>query len=292
MYNVKVRYFSNGDMQIRFYREPILPVDLEFNYATGELYERKRSDGKIEEWNPFTEEWEIMTVIDEDKAKESLRISGNRSKACVYDIARSNRWDWFLTFTFSPDKVDRESYSACSGKLKQWLDYMRRKNPGMKYLVVPEEHKKGGWHFHGLFADCPELTFQESGHRDSSGRQIYNLLDYNLGFTTATRVSDSRKAAGYLTKYITKSLTSQTAGKKRYWASRNCARPAEETYCIPGNYMVKMQELGIDADYIKRVGTPTGNVVTYIEVNKSPEDFSELCARHDVFLGKEHISEN
>ena len=285
MYNVKVRYFEGGNVQIRIYGRPVAPSDIKFSESTGEIFERVRDDGRREEWNPFTEEWELMQVYDEEKAVHSLQSSGNRSKACVYDIARSNRWDWFLTFTFSPEKVERENYSDCQRKLTTWLNNIRKRvSPNMKYLVVPEEHRKGGWHFHGLFADCPELTFQDSGHRDSSGRQIYNLLDYKLGFTTATRVSDSGKAAGYLTKYITKSLTFQTAGKKRYWASRNCERPQEDTFLMSENYMVKLQRLGVDADYIKRVVTPTGNTVIYVEVNDCREGFRELCERYKIDL--------
>lgn len=288
MYNVKVRYFDSDNVQIRFYQRPIDPTYIDFSECTGEIFERVRYDGKEEIYNPFTEEWEQLPEMDEEKAALYLRRSGNRSKACVYDIARSNCWDWFLTFTFNFAKVDRYNYDTCVKALSKWLNNIRvRKAPDLKYIVVPEQHKDGAWHFHGLFADCSGLTFKDSGVLDQSGRPVYNLTDYKLGFSTATKVTSSQRAATYICKYITKDLAGKTAGKKRYWASRNCARPAEETYNIMGSYMDKLRDLGVDADYIKRVSTPTGNVVTYVEMNHCPADFREICAKHDLFLGED-----
>lgn len=292
MYNVKVRYFDSDNVQIRFYEKPIALADLKFLDSTGEIFERVRDDGRRLEWNPFTEEWELMQEYDEEKAAHSLRSSGNRSKSCVYDIARANRWDWFVTFTFNGELVERYNYDACVKKLTVWLNNVRkRKATGLKYIVVPEPHKDGAWHFHGLFADCSGLTFSDSGITDKNGRRVYNIADYKLGWCTATRVSSSQKAANYICKYVTKDLASKTAGKKRYWASRNCDKPVEETFSIPGNYMDKLRELGVDADFIKRVASPTGNVITYIEMNNCPDDFREICAKHDVFIGEECYSD-
>ena len=45
------------------------------------------------------------------------------------------------------------------------------------------------WHFHGLLANCDNLTFNDSGHIDKRGRIIYNLTNYKLGFSTATKVT-------------------------------------------------------------------------------------------------------
>lgn len=62
---------------------------------------------------------------------------------------------------------------------------------------------------------------------DGKGRQVYNVTCYKLGFTTATKVSDPAKAAGYLAKYITKELA-VPRGKKSYWASKGLSRPQED----------------------------------------------------------------
>ena len=282
MYNVKVKKFAGDSVQIRFYETPIVDPEVKFSHSTGEIYERKRSDGRIEVWNPFTEEWERVKEFSDDKLLHSFLSSRNRSKAVIYDIARSNIWEWFLTFTFSPEFSDRYDYEECSKKLSMWLRNMKRRgNPDMMYLVVPEQHKDGAWHFHGLFSNVPAFKFVDSGKHDSSGRTIYNIGRYKWGFTTATQVSDSGKACGYLVKYISKDLIESTFGKKRYWASRNCNRPVEYTYCIPGDVLGKLQLLDIDPDFIKKVGTPTGNHITYIELSGG-KSVLDLCDKSTV----------
>ena len=282
MYNVKVKVFAGDSVQIRIYDRPVLDPGVSFSQSTGEIYERKHPDGKIEIWNPFTEEWERVKDISDEKLLRSYISSCNRSKSCIYDIARSNLWEWFLTFTFSPEFSDRYDYQECSKKLSMWLRNMKRRgNPDMRYLVVPEQHKDGAWHFHGLFAEVPAFQFVDSGKRDASGRVIYNVGRYKWGFTTATKVSDSGKACGYLVKYISKDLIEATFGKKRYWASRNCLRPVEKTYCIPGNYLHKLQALEVDADFVKRVDTPMGNHVTYVELSHG-ESILDLCDKSAV----------
>lgn len=284
MYNVKVKVFAGDSVQIRIYDKPILDPAVSFNESTGEIYQRKRSDGKIEIWNPFTEEWERVRDISGDKLLRSYISSRNRSKACIYDIARSNIWEWFLTFTFSPEFSNRYDFCECSKKLTAWLNNVRKRgNPDMIYLVVPEQHKDGAWHFHGLFSNVPAFNFVDSGKRDASGRVIYNIGRYKWGFTTATKVSDSGKACGYLVKYISKDLIEATVGKKRYWASRNCLRPVELTYCFPGKYLEKLQALEVDADFIKRIETPTGNHVTYVELSHG-ESVIDLCDKSMFFV--------
>jgi hypothetical protein len=97
-------------------------------------------------------------------------------------------------------------------------------------VVVPELHKSGRYHFHGVFSNCEGMTFKESGHYSDSGKEIYHVGNYRLGFTTATKVGESIKSAMYMGKYITKELCGHIRGKKRYWKSRNCNMPEEEKY--------------------------------------------------------------
>lgn len=102
-------------------------------------------------YNPFTEKVERMTEYRPQSIEEYARKSCSRA---IYDIARSDCWEWFLTYTFEQSKVDRYDYSWCSQKMSDWLKNMRRVCPDMKYIVVPEQHKDGAWHFHGLFKNC------------------------------------------------------------------------------------------------------------------------------------------
>lgn len=180
----------------------------------------------------------------------------NRKQAMqrVYDLARSNNWDWFLTMTFDGSTVDRYSYDDCVNALKRWTDIMYHQ--GNKWLIVPEQHKDGAYHFHGLVSGRLKLTpginpYTGKEILDKSGRPVYNVTNYRYGFTTVTSVSDSKKASGYLSKYLSKSLQ-VPKGKKRYWASKSLQRPAVE-------YLVLTREefkaLTIHAIYSKDIIT-------------------------------------
>lgn len=263
MYNIRIKRFAGSGVQISLYSTLVEEKD---------KGEKKKPREKEHEWlfNPFTGEmWDSL----EDKNKsESLRVSYIRTINSIYDIARCNTWDWFFTFTFAPDKVkDRYDYAELSKVMSQWLrNIHKRKCPDMVYLVVPEQHKDGAWHFHGLFANCEGLTMVDSGKQDDKSRPIYNIHDFKLGFTTATAVGDSAKACSYLVKYITKELCAATPNMRRYWASRNCVRPVEEFCILEGDYMEKLQKLMVDSKHYKSVENEYQKV-TYFEYSELPE---------------------
>ncbi len=163
----------------------------------------------------------------EDKDK-SIFESMARTKKSIYDYAFANTWEYFLTFTFDPKKVDRYNYDEVSKKMSNWFDMTRkRKAPNLKYLIVPEQHRDNAWHFHALISQIGSLSFIDSNKTDSTGKTIYNLKEFRLGFSTATKVSDTSKVSSYISKYITKSLVESTFNKKRYWVSRNLSKPLE-----------------------------------------------------------------
>ena len=46
----------------------------------------------------------------------------------IYKLACNNKpWDFFVTFTFNADKVDRYNFSEVSKKLSNWIDNIKRK---------------------------------------------------------------------------------------------------------------------------------------------------------------------
>ena len=147
-------------------------------------------------------------------------------------------------------------------KLSQWLKNMKKQCPDMIYIVVPEQHKSGRWHFHGLFANVDNMKFVDSGIVQN-GKRVYNVGKYRLGFSTATHIEDLSKTVSYLCKYITKDLCVNTKGKKRYWASRNVKLPEVYQYLVPFNDDIN-NELFNDISFIKTVFTEFVDI-KYIE---------------------------
>ena len=128
--------------------------------------------------------------------------SMRRAKANLRRLALANDFRWFVTLTLDPQKVDTHDGNAVVKKLNVWCSNMVQRY-GLKYILVPERHKKGGIHFHGFFSDC--LNAVPSGHFDKSGHPIFNLPQWSLGFTTAIELYDDyQKAVGYVCKYIGK----------------------------------------------------------------------------------------
>lgn len=251
-----------------------------FEYEGGtqiRLYERALKHGSIKNKN------EKESVNDEicnesnstrdsqddilDNKKRSEIESRNRTVQSLYGIARSNTWDFFLTITFNPQIVNSEDYDEVVRKTQNWLNNLKKRVcPNLKYLLVPELHADGKkWHFHGLLADCEELTLIETDIV-RNGKRVYNLGNWKYGFTEVTRVSDTRRVSSYITKYITKEVCDVTFGKKRYWASKNCIR-AEQLTTHDFIYDVQeyIKQIADDIKYMKTV-EHHGQKVYYIEV--------------------------
>ncbi|AXF52344.1 MAG: hypothetical protein [Inoviridae sp.] len=231
-------------------------------------YFYERIPDKADVWlNPFTGKQEkAPTMFDEKeyerKKQRSLASSMGRTVNAIYRLARANTWDWFITLTFNPDKVDSFDYSATVKKLSLWLNNAKKICPDMGYMIVPEKHPTSGrYHFHGLFKNCDGLGFVQSGHKDKKGRIVYNVGKYKLGWTTATEVTDNSRATKYIGKYINKDLCQVAFGKKRYWASRNLDEPEVTEVILDKDKMqMLVSRLSETASYIKRI--ENGEVTT------------------------------
>lgn len=178
----------------------------------------------------------------------SLFTSCNRSKNELYKLARANSWDYFLTLTFSREKVsDRTNYDYLRKITMIFFNNLKRIQPDLKFLGVPEQHKKleknnqRAWHFHFLIANCDKLTFEKLtniAYYNKVNEEVFSLVNWHYGFSTATKVKDNDRVTRYLSKYITKSLTAVTKGKSRYIASRNLNKAKEYKYMCHSDFFV------------------------------------------------------
>ena len=151
----------------------------------------------------------------------------HRSKTLVHDLVLCNNFDYFCTFTFNPDKIDRFNYARCSYAMRVWLHHQsdRSFSFGKKfhYLIIPEQHKSGAWHFHALISGYVG-SLHDSNHKSASGRPIFNITSFRSGFTTAVKIDDREAVSNYITKYITKDFI-KSFNKKRFFCSRGLKRP-------------------------------------------------------------------
>lgn len=145
----------------------------------------------------------------------------------IYDIAVLNDFQYFITFTLDSNKLDRFDYTLINTKLKKWLSNAVQRQDAM-YLVVPELHKNGAVHFHGLISGNFDLV--DSGYKTKKGVTIYNLKNWGYGFTTAIPLDDNKVAtAKYICKYITKD-TKRILGNLYYAGGKGLVREPIKYY--------------------------------------------------------------
>lgn len=267
-YNIRVIRYENGSFEIRQYSNPVNAV-YEGETCVTPIYQTGKKRKVNLEYNPFTDEMEKLRTIED--AERSAKNSLNRTKQNIYKFSRQADWEYFITLTFDGSKVNRYDFDECMGKANNWFNNQKkRKAPDLKYLFVPEQHKDGAWHIHGVIADVGEMSFADSGRVaigekayrrsdvNSEFATIYNLSGWRFGFSTATRVRDKYKVASYITKYITKDLCESTFGKKRYYRSRNIPELLEKGFIVEpkdfDSFMAKMVDsFGCGMVYQKEV---------------------------------------
>lgn len=309
-YNVRLIEYAEGEYQLRFYEKGIYSEEPYSEDQLDVLAENRALESeiaRIEGKNPFDSPGDVVEEFvvrsDEDKEK-SIRNSLNRTRSRLYEYVRANTWEWFLTFTFDDD-VDRFNYDACRKKIGKFLNHAReRYAPDLKYIIVPELHIHGvqneagdyAWHFHALASDVGSMKFVPAVNNQKfyngepnkyygsplltfypGGDPVYNIASYKQGFTTATRIRDSAKAAMYIVKYMTKDVCTKIPGKQRFSPSRNLTLPVKSIFVdediARGDLISAIDrycdKLNAKVTHTKRVQVTNDgydNAITYIEL--------------------------
>ena len=153
---------------------------------------------------------------------EKLSENIYRAKSRIFEYSFCNPWDFFFTGTLDPNKQDRTDLELWHKQLTQWFRDLGKKY-GMKiaFLLVPELHKDGAtWHIHGLLHGISLSLLQQFKTGDKMGTSlakkvqqgdvVYNWPEYQkrFGFCDLEPVKNHEAVSKYMTKYITKSLSS------------------------------------------------------------------------------------
>lgn len=174
---------------------------------------------------------------------EELYQQANRIKKRIRHYMLCNDFDLFWTLTFDSEKINSYDYLVVKAKIRAWLKGQREKHGKFSYLFIPELHKSGRLHFHGVTGGfSPTLTkarnIKTGRLVKKNGKQVYNADSYYLGFSTVTQIDSSEKVANYITKYITKELLAIPFGYKqpKYFSSRGLVKPIVSYENLERNY--------------------------------------------------------
>ncbi len=180
-FNTKVKNYPDGSQKLTVFNKPVY---IKPGYEFHEYKDRDRPT----EYN-----------TDGESRLDNL----HRTKNKVFDIAFMNDFRYFVTITLNKEKIDRYDIPTIKQKIRKFLDNQVNRK-GLVYLIIPEHHKDGAIHFHGLIK-CDKLNLVDSGKRLNDGRVVYNWVDWKYGFTTVLPlVGDISFVSKYITKYITK----------------------------------------------------------------------------------------
>lgn len=143
-----------------------------------------------------------------------------RAKNTITDLALANDFQYFFTLTFNT-KFDRFNLDYLRHQWKKQLRLIRDNyNIDLKYLIVPEQHKNGAWHFHGFMTKEIENCFKFNEY----GYIYIKELEY-LGFHNFQKIEKKERIASYVTKYVSKNLAKGINGwKHSYFASVGLSR--------------------------------------------------------------------
>lgn len=166
-----------------------------------------------------------------------LSNSISRAKRKIYDYATNNDFKYFVTLTFS-NSFDSYNLDSVRIKVQQLIrDLRKRYNSRFDFILIPEKHKKGNWHLHGLFSSDFENDFVMNSHHYLT----WTSFD-KFGFSSIELIKNYDACCKYITKYITKEFEKVGKSKHLYFCSKGLK--TSDVLCD-----VVCTNLDIDFDY-------------------------------------------
>ena len=176
-----------------------------------------------------------------------------RARNTIFEYASCNQFDYFITLTIHDKKLkvpeDRNDINKLYKQVGQWFRDYKKKNKEFQYVILPEQHKKGGWHFHGLVKGIPEtdlIPFSKShpggGYimkklKEDPNAKIFDWIPWakKWGFNDIEPIQNKTAVEKYITKYVSKGLGAsiKTVNAQMYYCSKGLKKAKE---IVQGTY--------------------------------------------------------
>ena len=182
------------------------------------------------------------------------KLSNNvtRARTKVFELAICNDFEYFITLTINKEKLDRYDLKEYIKKLGQFIrDYRKKHGVDIQYLLIPEKHKDGAWHMHGLIKGIPRdhLYINENGYLD------WENYKKRFGWCSIDKIKNKEAVSKYITKYIRKSFDSDRGitekESKLYYSSRGLKRPQKKKEGTLSRYQLEKIPFSFDNEYVK-----------------------------------------
>ncbi len=203
-----------------------------------------------------------------EQALKNARLENNisRTRARIFELAACNEFQFFCTFTQDKEKRDRfdlAEFRKDFAQLVRNINRGRADSDKIKYLLIPEKHKKGGWHMHGLLKGLTDKDLRPFELSENipkklkdlirSGTPVYDWTRYRraFGYFTCTEIANGAAVSRYITKYISKDLQSGVieSGQHLFFASQGLK--TREVITSLNTDPCPITEWDFENDYIK-----------------------------------------
>lgn len=152
-----------------------------------------------------------------DGNPDKLSNNISRARSAIFEYAYCNQWDYFITLTIAPDKFDRYDLNAYIKHLGKFINnYHTNHHSKISYLFIPEHHKDGAWHMHGLISGIlpKHVVINGNGYLD------FPMYSKKFGYCSLSLVKSHERVSKYITKYVTKELYCMPHGQRLYYCSK------------------------------------------------------------------------
>lgn len=189
-----------------------------------------------------------------DVNDEKLSNNVARARAMVFEYALCNDFQYFVTLTLDKNLHDRYDLKGYIKRLGQFIrNYRRNYGADIQYLLIPERHKDGAWHMHGLFMGIPEehLSVNKNGYLD------WRAYSKRFGYISLDKIKNKEAVSKYITKYVSKSFD-RVGGvtekeSKLYYCSRGLKRAKIKKIGTLSGYQLEKIPFDYENDYVKTV---------------------------------------
>lgn len=211
----------------------------------------------------------------------------SRARRNLRDLLLCNKFEYFCTFTFDDNKIDRTDYKLVKRSLLKFFNNFRtRYAPHFRYVLVPEQHKNGAWHFHGALAGIPVSEFyvpdKITRRHPKTGRllTVKNTKKYvrwrryaeKFGHFDCSPIRSPEACAVYISKYLFKQDNGIDVCDHLYFCSNGLLRPelVEDVPNVPFPFDKPEYE-----DYFCKVSWSAGDGVIGVLL---PDWYFEPCS--------------
>jgi len=181
-----------------------------------------------------------------EKTKEGQKDARNlwRAREKIYHIVESNiGGNGIKPIFFTLTQADQEdNLKIANRKIKALMRRIKKEiGRSPEYIIVPEMHKSGAIHYHGVFFNLPYINVK---------RFRYNL--WKEGYVDLQLPKKIKSVARYLAKYFTKETQLKLPKHSRtYMCSKELKRPTTDYTDRPPSDIIEPVHVHIKKNGIK-----------------------------------------